>query len=65
MNYEYKPGEFFRFYNVEEKVSFQQEADDRGVPLSQVIQECIDEQNHIGAAESAQCARDNDPDWRY
>jgi|10_taG_2_1085330.scaffolds.fasta_scaffold247735_2 hypothetical protein len=65
MEYEYKPGEFFRFESEQEKKEFQEEADDRAVPLAQVIQENIDEQNHVGGAEDGQWMRDNDPDWRY
>ena len=65
MKFEYKPGQFFWFQNAQEKKSFQEEADDRGVALSQAIQECVDEQNHVGAAESGQWTRDNDPDRRY
>ena len=52
----------FRFESEQEKKEFQEEADDRGVPLAQVIQECIDEQSHVGAAEDGQWMRDNDPD---
>ena len=62
MRHEYKPGEFFRFESEQEKKEFQEEADDRGVPLAQVIQENIDEQNHVGGAEDGQWMRDNDPD---
>ena len=40
MKFEYKPGQFFWFQDAQEKKSFQEEADDRGVALSQVIQEC-------------------------
>ena len=64
-NYEYKPGEFFRFEYKEEIEELEGEAEDRGITLAQVIQECVDEQNHVGAAEDSQWTRDNDPDWRY
>lgn len=62
-SYMYKPGKFFRFESIQEQRSFEEEAKDRGITLAQVIQECIDEQNHVGAAEDAQWIRDNDPDW--